>query len=264
MFRATVGSDDVEATCPTVDRWARSSSTCARSNLSAEGLRTMRMLLILSLAAMSWSLPARADGPPLPLGELAKPGRVLMLRHAHAPGFGDPPNFVIGDCSTQRNLDASGRAQARQLGDPSACGRPDPCASLFEPVVPRARNGPPAGPWAGRVLAGAEFLFRTAGRSAKDSGRLARVSRQVARRWPTGDPGHPSSRGERLHRGNAACRWRQRFSDQRDRGAKMAWRHPDRNKGRFMNRTSIRRTCLGTWLSFAGMPAPHLTDWPRP
>ena len=70
----------------------------------------MRMLLILSLAAMSWSLPVRADDPPLPLGELAKPGRVLMLRHAHAPGFGDPPNFVIGDCSTQRNLDASGRA----------------------------------------------------------------------------------------------------------------------------------------------------------
>ena len=30
---------------------------------------------------------------PLPLAELAKPGRVLMLRHANAPGTGDPPSF---------------------------------------------------------------------------------------------------------------------------------------------------------------------------
>ena len=76
----------------------------------------MRKPLILALVAMSWFFPAWADDPALPLSELAKPGRVLMLRHARAPGFGDPPNFVIGDCSTQRNLDASGRAQARQLG----------------------------------------------------------------------------------------------------------------------------------------------------
>jgi broad specificity phosphatase PhoE len=50
------------------------------------------------------------------LAELAKPGRVLMLRHALAPGFGDPPEFKIGDCATQRNLDAVGRRQARLLG----------------------------------------------------------------------------------------------------------------------------------------------------
>lgn len=54
---------------------------------------------------------------PLPLAELAKPGRVLMLRHANAPGMGDPPNFKPGDCSTQRNLDAAGRAQAAKLGE---------------------------------------------------------------------------------------------------------------------------------------------------
>jgi phosphohistidine phosphatase SixA len=54
---------------------------------------------------------------PLPLAELAKPGRVLMLRHANAPGTGDPPNFKLGDCATQRNLDAAGRAQAAKLGE---------------------------------------------------------------------------------------------------------------------------------------------------
>lgn len=41
---------------------------------------------------------------------------VLLMRHAEAPGVGDPPGFRIGDCSTQRNLSAAGRAQARAAG----------------------------------------------------------------------------------------------------------------------------------------------------
>lgn len=52
----------------------------------------------------------------LPPSELAKPGRVLMLRHANAPGTGDPANFRIDDCTTQRNLDPVGRAQSAALG----------------------------------------------------------------------------------------------------------------------------------------------------
>ena len=43
-------------------------------------------------------------------------GHILMIRHALAPGSGDPANFRIGDCSTQRNLDDEGRAQARAIG----------------------------------------------------------------------------------------------------------------------------------------------------
>lgn len=50
------------------------------------------------------------------LGDLAKPGRLLMLRHAHAPGFGDPSHFKLDDCATQRNLDQHGRSQAQALG----------------------------------------------------------------------------------------------------------------------------------------------------
>jgi phosphohistidine phosphatase SixA len=44
-------------------------------------------------------------------------GHVLMIRHALAPGSGDPANFRIGDCSTQRNLDNRGRQQARAIGN---------------------------------------------------------------------------------------------------------------------------------------------------
>lgn len=43
-------------------------------------------------------------------------GHVLMIRHAYAPGTGDPGNFRIGDCTTQRNLNDQGRAQARNIG----------------------------------------------------------------------------------------------------------------------------------------------------
>ena len=44
-------------------------------------------------------------------------GHIVMIRHAYAPGSGDPANFKIGDCATQRNLDDRGRSQARAIGD---------------------------------------------------------------------------------------------------------------------------------------------------
>jgi phosphohistidine phosphatase SixA len=44
-------------------------------------------------------------------------GHILMIRHALAPGTGDPADFQIGDCSTQRNLDDRGRQQAKAIGN---------------------------------------------------------------------------------------------------------------------------------------------------
>ncbi len=76
-------------------------------------MRTVQPILagfIFALAGAAWAMDA------VSLAELARPGRVLMLRHANAPGIGDPPNFRLDDCSTQRNLDAAGRAQAQTLG----------------------------------------------------------------------------------------------------------------------------------------------------
>ncbi len=45
-----------------------------------------------------------------------QPGAVAIMRHALAPGTGDPARFRLNDCTTQRNLDARGRAQARAIG----------------------------------------------------------------------------------------------------------------------------------------------------
>jgi phosphohistidine phosphatase SixA len=44
-------------------------------------------------------------------------GYIVLLRHAVTePGIGDPPGFSVGDCSTQRNLSAQGRADAQLIG----------------------------------------------------------------------------------------------------------------------------------------------------
>ena len=45
------------------------------------------------------------------------PGSVVVVRHSYAPGTFDPPDAKLEDCSTQRNLDAGGRAQARRIGE---------------------------------------------------------------------------------------------------------------------------------------------------
>ena len=44
-------------------------------------------------------------------------GAIVLFRHAQAPGVGDPAGFQLGDCTTQRNLSAAGRAQAEALGE---------------------------------------------------------------------------------------------------------------------------------------------------
>lgn len=45
-----------------------------------------------------------------------EPGVHAIMRHATAPGYGDPENFTIGQCNTQRNLNETGRQEARALG----------------------------------------------------------------------------------------------------------------------------------------------------
>ena len=62
---------------------------------------------------MSTSLHAAASE----LSEsLKKSDHVLLMRHALAPGVGDPAGYKLQDCKSQRNLDASGRAQAQKTG----------------------------------------------------------------------------------------------------------------------------------------------------
>ena len=43
--------------------------------------------------------------------------KIIFMRHALAPGNGDPSNFIIDDCSTQRNLDSKGIIQSQMIGE---------------------------------------------------------------------------------------------------------------------------------------------------
>lgn len=73
-----------------------------------------RRFLVLSLGAAAFG-KARATEP---LWSALRSGEAIaLLRHAAAPGYGDPPGFRLGDCSTQRNLSQEGRAQSRAIGD---------------------------------------------------------------------------------------------------------------------------------------------------
>lgn len=75
------------------------------------------LLVVAALLSLLPSLSMGAQANGLRLQDVANGGSfVLMMRHADAPGFGDPPGFRQGDCGTQRNLGAAGRAQAQAIG----------------------------------------------------------------------------------------------------------------------------------------------------
>ena len=74
------------------------------------------MLLLPLAAAQTMAVQAPAQASTLSEAIDVIDANVLFLRHALAPGFGDPAAFRIDDCSTQRNLDAAGRRQSRKLG----------------------------------------------------------------------------------------------------------------------------------------------------
>jgi broad specificity phosphatase PhoE len=63
-----------------------------------------------------WAASAAHGAEPV-WDAMRAPGSVIVVRHSYAPGTFDPPGAKLDDCSTQRNLDDSGRAQARRIGE---------------------------------------------------------------------------------------------------------------------------------------------------
>jgi phosphohistidine phosphatase SixA len=78
-----------------------------------------RGLLLAEIFLMGFVLPANAaQASDEPFWDLLKSGNhFVLIRHALAPGGGDPDNFTVEDCSTQRNLSGQGRIQARAIGE---------------------------------------------------------------------------------------------------------------------------------------------------
>lgn len=73
-------------------------------------------LLGVALGAPTLSLAQAPDNTADFWALLRQGGNVLLMRHAQTePGIGDPPNFRLGECSTQRNLNDVGREQAKRV-----------------------------------------------------------------------------------------------------------------------------------------------------
>jgi len=77
------------------------------------------MKLIKFFIIIFISLPStiKADSNINLINKLKEGGKLIFIRHAIAPGSGDPENFDINACNTQRNLDNNGKTQAKEIGD---------------------------------------------------------------------------------------------------------------------------------------------------
>ena len=77
----------------------------------------MKILKFLIIILISFTTPIKADLNKNLLNQLEDGGKLIFIRHAYAPGGGDPNNFNLDDCSTQRNLNNEGREQAKYIGE---------------------------------------------------------------------------------------------------------------------------------------------------
>jgi len=77
-------------------------------------MKFLRFFLIIFISLAS---SVKADLNKKLLNQLEDGGKIIFIRHAYAPGSGDPNNFNLNDCSTQRNLSDEGRKQAEYIGE---------------------------------------------------------------------------------------------------------------------------------------------------
>ena len=83
----------------------------------AGGMRASVTQLLLACLMLFVPVQSGANEHPLALAIAQIDADVVFMRHALAPGTGDPADFDVDDCATQRNLDAEGRAQAIRIGE---------------------------------------------------------------------------------------------------------------------------------------------------
>ncbi len=73
------------------------------------------MKKILILFFILFAFDSNAENTVVSL--LKEEGKIIFIRHSIAPGGGDPENFSLNDCITQRNLSKKGIEQSKQIGE---------------------------------------------------------------------------------------------------------------------------------------------------
>jgi phosphohistidine phosphatase SixA len=77
----------------------------------------MKFLKFLIIIFISLTTSIKADLDKNLMNQLEDGEKLIFIRHTYAPGSGDPSNFNLNDCSTQRNLSEDGKKQARKIGE---------------------------------------------------------------------------------------------------------------------------------------------------
>ena len=77
----------------------------------------MKLLRFFIIIFITLTTPIKADLYKNLINQLEDGGKLIFIRHAYAPGNGDPAGFNLNDCSTQRNLSEDGRKQAQRIGE---------------------------------------------------------------------------------------------------------------------------------------------------
>ncbi len=77
----------------------------------------MKILRFFLIIFISLTTTVKADLNKKLINQLEEGGKLIFIRHAYAPGSGDPDNFNLNDCSTQRNLSKEGQRQAKYIGE---------------------------------------------------------------------------------------------------------------------------------------------------
>lgn len=72
-------------------------------------LRLISIFFLVALAQPAFATEAA-------WARLVEGGHTVLLFHTTAPGMGDPTNFNLNDCATQRNLSEDGKQQAQRIG----------------------------------------------------------------------------------------------------------------------------------------------------
>ena len=75
----------------------------------------MKLIQIIIFLFISFNTPIVANSNDDLQNLLSEGGKLIFIRHAHAPGSGDPDNFDLSNCASQRNLNQEGINQAKSI-----------------------------------------------------------------------------------------------------------------------------------------------------
>lgn len=78
---------------------------------------TQKFLIVFLVALVTATAPWSVQANDELWGKVQTGKLLIIIRHALAPGTGDPSNFDVTRCETQRNLSDTGRQQAKGIGD---------------------------------------------------------------------------------------------------------------------------------------------------